>query len=377
MIYLDHAAATPLAPQVLSAMKPYLTDRYFNASASYLAAKAIKKDIDEARAKTAKVLGVRSGEVVFTAGGTEANNLAIQGLMQKYPKARLLVSSLEHDSVLEPARRYDYQELSVLQNGVVNIEAFKGSIDDKTVLVSVMYVNNELGTIQPLAEISQIIHNIRAERLKLGNKLPLYLHTDACQAGNYLHLLADKLGVDMMTVNAGKLYGPKQSGALYIKAGVMLQPQILGGGQERNIRSGTESPASIIGFAEALVMTQTMRHEESRRLTNLRDVFINQLQQKVPTANLTATSKHIIPNNVHITLPGQDNERLMMLLDEAGIVCAAGSACSASSDEPSHVLKAIGLSDKEAQSSLRFTMGRSNTENDIRLTVDTLAKIIV
>lgn len=376
-IYLDHAAATPLAPQVLETMQPYLVNRYFNPSASYLAAKAVKKDIEAARSKVAQTLGVRPSEIIFTAGGTEANNLAIQGVMQAFSGTNVVVSALEHDSVLEPAKQYDFRQVLALPSGVIAVEDLQNRIDDKTVILSVMYVNNEIGTIQPLADIAKFLQKIRTERLKNGNKLPIYFHTDACQAGNYLHLLADKLGVDMMTINAGKLYGPKQAGALYVKSGTTIRPQIRGGGQEWNMRSGTESPASCIGLAEALVSAQSLRHEEYQRLEKLRSFFIQELEPAVPKARVTATYKQVIPNNIHITIPGQDNERLMMALDEAGIICAVGSACSASSNEPSHVLKAIGLSDKEAQSSLRFTMGRTTTEKDIKKTVTILAKLIV
>jgi cysteine desulfurase len=376
MIYLDHAAATPLAPDVLEAIQRYFTDKYFNASAGYIAAKEVAKDIEKARAKIAQVLGVRAAEIIFTAGGTEANNLAIQGVMQAHSGSNLVVSSLEHDSILEPARNYNHRELPALPSGVVSVNALKKLVDNQTVLVSIMYVNNEIGTIQPLREIAQILEEIKQERRKRGNKLPLYFHTDACQAGNYLHLLADKLGVDLLTVNAGKLYGPKQSGALYVKAGTVLRPQILGGGQEWNVRSGTESPANNIGLAEALVSAQAIRLKESRRLEKLRQFFITELEKNVPEARITTTYKHVIPNNVHISIPGYDNERLMMQLDEAGIICAVGSACSASSDEPSHVLKALGLSDQEARSSLRFTMGRLTTKKDITRTVKTLSKLV-
>jgi cysteine desulfurase len=377
MIYLDHAAATPLSPKVLAAMKPYLTDRFFNASAGYLAAKAVKKDIEDARAKVAAILGARPGEIIFTTGGTESNNLAVQGVMQAHPDANLVISSLEHDSVLEPARQYKNQEISALASGLIDAAAVQNMIDDKTVLVSVMYVNNEIGTIQPLSKIANIIRAVRAERERKGNKLPIYFHTDACQAGNYLHLLVDKLGVDLMTINAGKLYGPKQAGALYQRVGTVMKSQILGGGQERNMRSGTESPANIIGFAEALSEAQKNRQAESERLKDLRRLFILKLQKAVAEVRVTAPSKHTIPNNVHVTITGQDNERLMMQLDEAGVICAVGSACSASNDEPSHVLKALGLNDSEARSSLRFTMGRSTTAQEIEKTVDMLAKIVV
>lgn len=377
MIYLDHAAATPLSSVVLKAMQPYLAEAYFNPSATYLAAREVAKDIEAARAKVARILGARSSEIVFTAGGTEANNLAIRGIMELFPDANAVVSAIEHESVLAPVHSYKSQLAAVKADGTLDVENLTSRIDDKTVLVSVMYANNEIGTIQPLAEVSRALDEIRSERKRTGNKRPLYLHTDACQAGNYLHLLVDRLGLDMMTLNAGKLYGPKQSGVLYVKAGVKLEPQILGGGQERGMRSGTESPASIIGFAAALEEAQALRESEVKRLRELRQQFIKRVQAQIPVATVTADPKHVLPNNVHLTLPGHDNERLMMALDEHGIVCAVGSACSASNDEPSHVLNAIGLSDNDARASLRFTMGRPTNEKDIAQTVDALAKLIV
>lgn len=376
MIYLDHAAASPLAPVVLETMLPYLKDDYFNPSATYLAAKNIAKDIEAARGTIAKIISVRPAEIIFTAGGTEANNLAIRGVMDAYPGAKVVVSTIEHDSILEPARQYPHKLLPVLKSGVIDLNALQGLIDDETVLVSVMYVNNEIGTIQPLAKIAKVLQSIRDKRRNKGNNLPLYFHTDACQAGNYLHLLPSRLGVDLLTVNAGKLYGPKQSGFLYARAGTVLKPQILGGGQERAMRSGTENPAASIALAIALEVAQTMRDTESKRIQTLRQDFVTLLAQHVPSA-LVTTAMHVIPNNVHITIAGQDNERMMMALDEQGIICAVGSACSASSDEPSHVLKALGFSDEEARSSLRFTMGRSTTYDDIVQTVATLAKVIV
>lgn len=377
MIYLDHAAATPLAPEVLKAMQPYFGDQYFNPSATYLAARAVSKDIAAARAAVARTLGVRPAEIIFTAGGTEANNLALSGVLQAFPDSDLVISSIEHESILAPAHQHGGREIQVLAGGLIDIKDLKRKISDKAVLISVMYANNEIGTIQPLAEVSKLIEQVKSERTAKGNDLPLYFHTDACQAGNYLHLFADKLGVDMMTLNAGKLYGPKQTGALYVKAGTKLKPQILGGGQEYGMRSGTENPANIVGFAKALELAQSMRSSEVKRLTELRSSSIKLLTQQLPTAVITTKTKHVLPNNVHIILPGQDNERLMMALDEAGIAVAVGSACSASNDEPSHVLKALGLSDAEARSSLRFTMGRGTTLKDIEKTVATLSKLIV
>lgn len=376
MIYLDHAAATPLDSEVLKAMQPYLHEEYFNASASYLEAKAVSKAIQMARATLAGCLGVRPAEIIFTAGGTEANNLAVQGVMRAFPDGNIVTSPLEHDSVLAPARLFDIREAAAGPSGVVSEDDLLGRIDDKTVLVSVMYANNEIGTIQPITRIARLLAEVRAERKSSGNDRPLYFHTDACQAGNYLHLLADKLGIDLMTINAGKLYGPKQTGALYVKAGTLLQPLILGGGQEWNLRSGTENAANIIGFAKALEIAQSMREEESQRLQRLRQSFLARLAKQLPEVSLTTSHTHVLPNNVHITVPGHDNERLMMALNEAGIVTAVGSACSASSDEPSHVLGAIGLTDKRARSTLRITMGRGTTRAELDETVSTLAKLI-
>lgn len=376
-VYMDYAAATPLDPEVLAIMQPYFTKKFYNASAAYLAAKDVAQTVHGARAAIAKLLGSRPAEIIFTAGGTEANNLAIQGIMAGYPEANVCISAIEHDSVLEPARLYDAREIAVLPNGVVDSDDLKKKIDDHTVLVSVLYANNEIGTIQPLAEIGRLVKQIRAERLSKGNSLPLYFHTDACQAGNYLHLLVDKLGVDLMTINAGKVYGPKQCGALYVKAGTPIKPLILGGGQEWGMRSGTENVANIVGFAAALEKAQSMREAEGKRLQALRQYFISELERQVPQAVPTTRYKQVLPNNVHITIPSQDNERLMMGLDEQGVQCAVGSACSASSDEPSHVLAALGLSDTAARSSLRFTMGRDTTKKEVARTVDILAKLIV
>jgi cysteine desulfurase len=370
---MDYAAATPLDERVLAAMQPYFTEQFFNPSAQYLAARSVAQAIDTARSQVAAQLGVRPPEIVFTAGGTEANNLAIRGVMEQFPGSKVIVSAIEHESVLEPARHYDCLEAPTTAEGIVDIERLEKLIDGQTVLISVMYANNEIGTIQPLREIAALVAKKRKERATLSSRpLPLYLHTDACQAANYLHLFANKLGVDLMTINAGKVYGPKQSGALFIKTGTRFQPQILGGGQERGARSGTESVANIIGFATALDIAQAMREAESRRLKTLQDLFFHLLEQDLPAVRISGSRKHRLPNNVHIMLPGKDNERLMMALDEAGVQCATGSACSASSAEPSHVLKAIGYSDDEARASLRFTMGRGTTEAGVRRTIDLL-----
>lgn len=372
-VYLDYAAATPLDPKVLMAMKPYFTEEFYNPSAIYLSAKKVKKDIEQARAGVAKILGTRPAEVIFTAGGTEANNLAIKGVMKQFPGANVVVSAIEHESVLAPAEQFDVRLAPVDKQGIIDLSGLEKLIDDKTALVSVIYANNEIGTIQPLRRISQLLGQLRTKRK--GN-LPLYFHTDAAQAGNYLDLHANRLGVDMMTLNGGKIYGPKQSGALYIKTGTKVKPQVLGGGQERGMRSGTENVAGIVGFAKALELTQKNRSKEVIQLEKLQKLFIELLRKNIPNVEINGSLEYRLANNIHITIPGQDNERLIMALDEAGILCAAGSACSASDEEPSHVLKTIGLTDEQAQSSLRFSMGKDSTETDIKQTVKTLAGLI-
>jgi cysteine desulfurase len=376
-IYMDHAAATPMDQKVLTAMQPYFTEKFYNPSALYLAAKSVSKDISMARASIAGHLGTRPAEIIFTAGGTEANNLAVQGIMKNYPDGNIVVSAVEHESVLAPARKFNCKEAPVQPDGQIDLRALEKLIDDNTVLVSVMYTNNEIGTLQPIRQISNTLSELRKRRKNSGNDMPLYLHTDACQAAAYLDLHVSRLGVDLMTINGGKIYGPKQSGALYIRAGVKLEPQMLGGGQEFGVRSGTENVAGIIGLAAALDLVQSRRGEEVERLQKLQRIFIELLEEKLPDAQVNGSRKHRLPNNVHITLPGQDNERLIFALDEAGIQAAAGSACSAGNDEPSHVLCAIGKSDEYAQASLRFTMGFATTEADVRRAVDTLVLLVI
>lgn len=368
-IYLDYAAATPVDPSVTQAMQPYLSEQFYNPSAGYLSAKAVADDLLAARQSVAHWLGAKPPEIIFTAGGTEANNLAIHGVMSQFPDGNVVISAIEHESVRAPAGQHDVREASVTADGLVDVAALDKLIDDKTVLVSIMYANNEIGTIQPLREIATLSQKIKEQRRSAGSTRPLFLHTDACQAGNYLDLHPARLGVDLMTLNGGKIYGPKQTGVLYVKTGVNLQAQILGGGQERGLRSGTENVAGAIGFAKALEMAQEMRATEVRRLTQLRDDFIKGLTEAVPAAIINGSLKKRLPNNISLTFPGVDNERLMMQLDEAGIMCAVGSACSASKEESSHVLKAIGLSDKDARSTLRFTLGRQTNSGELNETV--------
>jgi len=372
LIYLDHAAATPVDERVLTAMQPFFREQFYNPSATYLPAQHVAQQLKEARGKVAHWLGATSPEIIFTAGGTEANNLAIHGVMQQYPEGNIVVSAIEHESVLAPAHQYDCREVAVLPDGTIDLAALEQAIDDKTVLVSIMYANNEIGTIQPLGEIANVLKKKRAQR----NDLPLYFHTDACQAANYLDLHVSRLGVDLLTLNGGKIYGPKASGVLYVSSRVQLKPLIRGGGQERNLRSGTENVASSIGLATALEFVQSGRHEEAKRLQSLQQEFIKLVEQQLPNAILNGSRNKRLPNNVHLTFPGQDNERLLIQLEQDGILAAAGSACSASNEEPSHVLRAIGLSDTDAQASLRFSLGQGTAASDVEQTVSTLANLL-
>jgi cysteine desulfurase len=375
-IYLDYAAATPLDKRVLAAMTPYLTDNFYNPSGITRESDGVRKAIDATRSSVANILGVKSAEIIFTAGGTEANNLAIRGVMEQYPGSNLIISAIEHESVIAPAFLYDSKLAPVSSEGIIDIDRLVELVDNKTVLVSVIYASNEVGSIQPLKELSDRLEAVRSRRERQGNKLPLYLHSDAAQAGNYLSLHADKLGVDMLSLNGGKIYGPKQSGVLYVKSSVRLKPLILGGGQESALRSGTENVAGIIGFGEALSIAQNNRLSESARLKSLQSLFFDLMREQLPAATINGSLKHRLPSNVHLTIPGIDNERTVMELDEKGIIAASGSACSAASQEPSHVLMAMGLSKAEIRSSLRFSMGRSTSAASIRAVVSALLSLV-
>lgn len=375
-VYLDYAAATPVDDRVMDAMEPYFSKNFFNPSANYLLAQKIKDNIDQARKQVALNIGVKSNEIIFTAGGSEANNLAISGVMDNNPGSNLIISAIEHPSVSEPAKKYDLKICPVDSQGLLKLSNLKELINDQTALISVIYVSNEIGTIEPLDKISHLISEIRKSRLMRGVKVPLYLHSDAAQAANYLDLHVSRLGLDMMTLNGGKIYGPKQSGALYLKSGCRLKPIIYGGGQERNLRSGTLNVPSIIGFAKSLDLAQQNRKDNAQRILKLQQYFIDQLQILEVDLVVNGSLNSRVANNVHVTFKGVDNEALLIKLDLAGIMAAAGSACSASSEEPSSVLKAIGLSDLDAQSSIRFTLGNQTTKNELDYTVSTLKKLL-
>jgi cysteine desulfurase len=336
----------------------------------------VATDIESARSCVAGILSVKPEEIFFTAGGTEANNLAVSGIMKAHSDKNLIISAIEHESIVDPASKYNHKVAPVDKTGTIIISELEKLIDKDTVLISIMYANNEIGTIQPLTKIKQLILSVREERRKSGNQLPLYFHSDACQAANYLSLNASGLGLDLITLNGGKIYGPKQSGVLFIHRSVKLEPQILGGGQERGIRSGTENVAAIIGFCEALRITSGMKQAESKRLEDLREYFIKQLESSGLKYSINGSHKNRLPNNLNLSFDGQDNEMMLYKLDQNGVMCSTGSACSAQKDTISPTLLAIGLDEPQALSSLRFSMGRKTTKKQIDFTVKILQKIL-
>jgi cysteine desulfurase len=378
-IYLDYAAATPVDDAAIEAMRPYLSDNFYNPSAIYQTARDVRKAVECARATIASVLGSKDQEIIFTAGGTEANNLAIHGIMRRFPQGNIVVSGIEHESVLIPAKNYNHKIAPVKQNGLIDPSNLEKLIDDNTVLVSIMYANNEVGTVQPIQEIASFIAEQRVKRTQKatnGNVLPIYLHADACQASNYLDLQVSRLHVDLMTINGGKIYAPKQSGALYINKKVEILPLIQGGGQELSLRSGTENVPAIVAFATMLQKVQKERKIESQRIKNLANILFAKLSQNIPAIMMNGDLRHRLPNNLNFFIPNIDGELLTMQLDHAGLMVATGSACTASDDEPSHVLMAMGLGAERASSSLRITLGRQTTENNVLVAAGILTKVL-
>jgi cysteine desulfurase len=364
-IYLDYAAATPLDPRVRLVMEPYLSEVFYNPSSPYMAARNVKRDIADARVRVAYWLGARPTEIIFTAGATESVNIAIHGVMGRFEGAKVVALSTEHESVLGSVGRYPHALAPVLPNGSVDMGKLEALLDDQVVLLSLAYANNELGTIQPLAQIGQLVQRIRQQRVQDGNKLPLYLHTDASQAGGYLDLHVSRLSVDLMTLNGGKIYGPKQTGVLCVKAGTQLRSPLTGGGQEGGVRSGTENVAGIIGLATALDLVQADRRENQAKYAALRDELQRRITEALPDTVVNGNQKKRLPGSLHLSWAGVDGERLVMLLDEHGVMASTGSACAANRQTASHVLTACGFSDDLIQGSLRLSLGGSTTLADI------------
>lgn len=381
-IYLDHAATTPLDPAVREAMLPYLGDAFANPSSVYSAARNSRLAVEHARSQVAAVLGCKVTEIIFTSGGTEGDNLAVQGVLRAAgPGSHWVTSAIEHDAVLSMTGPMEGQGFPcdvapVDISGIIRPSDIMDRVRDETVLISVMAANNEIGTIQPLQEIAKCVATLRSDRLRRGIDRPLYVHTDACQSPLFLSLHADRLGVDLITLSGSKMYGPKGTGVLYIRHGVALEPLMYGGGQERGRRSGTENVPGIVGFAAALTQAAESRESDNRRLRELRDRLIQGVMAAVPTAVLNGDRRRRLPNNVHFTIPGCEGESMVLYLDNAGFMASTGSACSSGSLEPSHVLLAIGCTPDAAQNSLRLTIGRSTDESAIDAFLEAFPPIV-
>lgn len=371
---MDYAAATPLDKRVFAVMEPYLTERFYNPSALYTPARQVRADYESARHNLAKAIGAKPSEVVITAGATESINLAIHGCMKHYG-GKIIVSSVEHSAVMASAEHYDKQIATADHRGYVSPETVEVLITPETSLVSIGYVNNELGVVQPIKEIANIVSNERQRRLKAGEIRPIFMHTDASQATGLLDISLSRLGVDMMTLNSGKCYGPKQVGLLWMRAGVELEPQVDGGGQEQGLRSGSENVAGVIGFAEALSIAQAERKDESYRLGKLRDKLERGLLAKIDGLTVNGHLKRRAPHILHVSVPNVDGERLVYALDNRGLLVATGSACSAHKGVRSHVLTAIGLAEELADSSLRLSIGRFTTEEEIEKAITLIAEV--
>jgi cysteine desulfurase len=357
LIYLDHAAATPLDPHVLAAMQPYFSDAFYNPSSPYAPAIAVRRDYDAAKSRIAATIGAQAGELTMTAGATESVNLAFSG-----GSGHVVTTTIEHQAVLSAANRYEHTKVMVDKYGRVDPKDIRAAIRDDTWLVSVGLANSEIGTVQPLAKIADIIKTERSRRLEQGNPTPLYLHSDASQGVGQLDVNVARLGVDMLTLNAAKIYGPKQVGLLFAGRNVALQPQIVGGGQEQGRRSGTENVAGVIGMAEAIERADRSRKTETHRLMNLRDHLARKLTERFPQAIISGHPKHRLSGHLHISFPDIDAERLVFALEAQSVLVATGSACAANKGTRSHVLEAIGLQPNEADGSLRLSLGKLNNE---------------
>ncbi|HZU08157.1 MAG TPA: cysteine desulfurase NifS [Chloroflexota bacterium] len=372
-IYLDHAATTPVRPEVVEAMLPYFTDRYGNPSSIYGLGREARQAIDRARDTVANILGCRSAEVIFTSCGSESDNLAIKGVAFACRDRgnHIITSQVEHHAVLhtcEWLERYFGFEVTYLpvdRYGVVDLAALEAALTERTILVSVMLANNEVGTIQPIREIAELVR-----------PRGIVLHTDAVQGGGALDLNVDALGVDLLSLSGHKFYAPKGVGVLYVRQGTPLLPQLQGGGQERNRRAGTENVPYIVGLATALQLATEELPSTTARLRALRDRLIRGVLERVPGAHLTGHPTARLPNSASFVFEGVEGEALLLALDQVGICASTGSACTSGSLEASHVLKAMGLPVDLAQGSLRLTLGRDNTEDQIDRTLEVLPGIV-
>ncbi len=398
-VYLDHAATTYLDPRVKDAMEPYWAEEYGNPSSLYRPGRKAKEALDGARAAVARILRSRAEEIIFTGGGTEAINLAIFGAARFYsnilqnvgmPRGHLITSKIEHHAVLHSMEAlakegFEVTYLDVDEHGLVDAGKVKAAIRPDTILVSVMYANNEIGTIEPISEIAKVIREYKADKDNKENRenpkpytlnpIPFFM-TDACQASGALDLDVEKLGVDLLAMNGSKIYGPKGVGCLYMRRGVRVRPFIHGGGQENNLRSGTENVPGIVGFAKAFEIAQAEKETENARLTELRDYLTGRILKEIPKTVLNGHPTRRLPNNVNISVLDIEGEAVILYLDAKGISISTGSACTSTTLDPSHVILALGRPYEYAHGSLRFTLGKRTTKEDLDYVMEVFPAIV-
>jgi cysteine desulfurase len=391
VIYLDYAATTPVDPQVLKSMQPFWSDNFGNPSSIYSKGREAKAAVESSRKQIALILNCHLDHVYFTAGGTESINTAIIGSVRPWRKLispHIITSKIEHSAVLNSVRALEQDGghvtyLGVDEYGFVNVNQVLDAIQSNTVLISIQYANNEVGSIQPISEIAKRLKKINSQRIQ--NHMPVIaLHCDACQAAGALSLDVQNLGVDLLSLNASKIYGPKQIGCLYVRSGTRIQPIIHGGGQEKNLRSGTENVPAIVGFAKALELAQKNLKKENLRLIKLRNDFAKQIQKNIEGVELNGphyvqgakTAQRRLPNNINFSFLGVEGEALMLYLDSFGVCVSTGSACDSANSDPSYVIQALGKPPEIAASSIRFTLGKFTIKSDLDYTLKILKKLV-
>jgi cysteine desulfurase len=389
-IYLDNAATTPVDAAVLKEMMPYFQKKFGNPFSVHSFGQEARVAIDNAREQVANFLGANPEEVFFTSGATESNNWTVNGIISKIKAGmaekpgnvfipHIITSAFEHHCVLNSSLSSEKAgtKLTLIKpkpDGVIDAENIAKAITDETVLISIMYVNNEVGTIQPIKEIGEIVKKAKAERVAKGNKLPLYFHTDAVQAANYLNCNVNDLGVDLLTLSAHKIYGPKGVGCLYVRRGTRIAPSQQGGEQESNMRAGTHNVPGIVAMGKAVSLIE--KHKKSLpKMKKLRDKLFTELM-KINGTQINGSVEFRTPNNANFSFRGIEGESLIISLDMAGIASSTGSACSSASLEPSHVLTSMGIPPEVAHASLRLTLGKDTTEQEINYVIKTLPPII-
>ncbi|RLF48119.1 MAG: cysteine desulfurase NifS [Thermoplasmata archaeon] len=368
-VYLDHAATTPVDKEVLEAMLPFFDEKFGNASSLHAYGREAREALEKSKEEVAKLINADADEIIFTGSGTESDNLAIKGIAFKHGKGHIITSKIEHPAVLETCKYlekkgFDVTFLPVDEYGLVKPEDVENAIRDDTILISIMHANNEIGTIEPIEEIGEI-----------ARKHGVLFHTDAVQSAGKIEIDVKKINVDLLSMSSHKIYGPKGVGALYVRRGVKLEPVLHGGGHEKGMRSSTENVAGIVGFAKACEICRRRMHEDADKITRLRDKIIKEVL-KIEESYLTGHPTRRLPNNASFYFKGIEGESLVLMLDAKGIATSTGSACSSKKLQASHVLLAIGIRPEDAHGSLRVTLGRENTEEEIDYFLEVLPEVV-